>query len=64
MEKSAKPPGPPGWSLVGVLLGSFGYVAALSPTLLPRTSVTQALACALVAMTFYAIGAIIEGTVG
>ncbi|MEI6620865.1 MAG: alpha/beta-hydrolase family protein [Actinomycetes bacterium] len=64
MDRSAKPSGPPRWSLLGVLLGSLGYIAALSPTLLPRTSFTQALTCTVVSMTFYAIGAIIEGTVG
>lgn len=62
MSTASNPTGTPGWSLLGVLLGALGYVSALTPTLLPRTSVTQASACALVAMSFYAIGAIIEGT--
>ncbi len=52
----------PPWSLLGVLLGAFGYVVALRPSLLARTSLTQAMACALIAMTMYAIGAIIEGS--
>ena len=64
MRKSANTPGPPGWSILGVLLGAAGYVLALTPSLLPRTSLTQAAVCALVAMTGYAIGAIIEGTPG
>ena len=50
----------PAWSLLGVLLGALGYVVALRPSLLPRTSITQAVVCALVAMTGYAIGASIE----
>ncbi len=51
----------PGWSLAGVLLGSLGYVASMTPTLLPRTLATQLIASVLVVMTLYALGAIGQG---
>lgn len=54
----------PGWSILGVLLAGLGYVASMTPSLLPRPLATQILASVLVAMTMYAIGAIIRGTVG
>lgn len=54
----------PSWSVVGVLLAALGYVGSMTPSLLPRPLATQLLASVLVAMTMYAIGAIIQGTVG
>jgi uncharacterized membrane protein len=54
----------PGWSIVGVVLAALGYVASMTPSLLPRPLATQLLASVLVAMTMYAIGAIIQGTIG
>jgi len=50
----------PGWSLAGVVVGAAGYAAALGPTLLPRTSVTQALAGSVIAAIGYAAGATVE----
>lgn len=51
------------WSLLGTVLGALGYVASLTPTLLPRTTLSQAGVSALVVITMYAIGASIEGIV-
>lgn len=52
------------WSMLGTVLAAVGYVASLTPTLLPRTTLMQALASAFVVVTCYAVGAIIEGLIG
>ena len=54
----------PAWSVFGVILGSLGYIASMTPSLLPRPTATQVMASTFVAMTGYAIGAIIQGTIG
>lgn len=54
----------PSWSIVGVALAALGYVASMTPSLLPRPTATQVMASTLVAMTMYTIGAIIQGTIG
>ena len=63
----ANPPKPrrftPRWSLAGVAIGCVGYAASLTPTLLPRTNFTQALASSVTAVAGYAIGAISEAVV-
>lgn len=51
------------WSILGAALAAVGYVASLTPTLLPRTTLSQAAASALVVVTCYAIGASIEGLI-
>ncbi|MFZ1363223.1 MAG: alpha/beta-hydrolase family protein [Candidatus Nanopelagicales bacterium] len=51
------------WSIVGTVLGAAGYIASLTPTLLPRTTLSQVAASVLVVVTMYAIGASIEGIV-
>lgn len=61
---SAQSPTKPAWSVLGVILASLGYVASMAPSLLPRPTTTQVMASTFVAMTGYAIGAIIAGTVG
>lgn len=50
----------PRWSLVGVAVGAAGYVASLTPTLLPRTDITQGIASSVVAVVGYGIGVIGE----
>lgn len=45
------------------MTGCAGYVASLTPTLLPRTNFTQALASSVTAVAGYAIGAIGEAVV-
>lgn len=54
----------PSWSILGVVLAGLGYIGSMTPSLLPRPTATQIMASALVAMTMYAIGAIIQGTAG
>jgi uncharacterized membrane protein len=46
-----------------VALGAFGYIASMTPSLLPRSLMTQLIASVLVSMTMYAIGATIQGTI-
>lgn len=51
------------FSVLGVVLGTVGYVLSMWPSLLPRSTATQVMASVLVSMTCYAIGAIIQGLV-
>lgn len=53
----------PAWSIVGVLVACVGYIASMTPSLLPRPNATQVMASTFVCMTGYAIGAICQGTV-
>jgi uncharacterized membrane protein len=53
------PVAPAAWSVTGVLLACIGYLVALTPSLVPRTTPVQVLMSVLLTATGYAVGAIL-----